>query len=134
MESPDRQPIKNRELQLKSINMIINLSNNIYPRTEENIRAIFLYFFPKAKNSEINQATATFYDDGEYELHYIQYYAETAAENRSFFESEFKNGATISLMMNYVINAFTKAESEWIASGPVIGITKRLKEILNKKH
>ena len=109
------------------------LRKNVYPRSEENVRAVFLYFFPKAKNSDVDEATAEFYDKRENELNYLEFYAETTAENSSFFESEFKNVASISLMMNYTINALTKTENDWKGSSTAIMITKRLRAILELK-
>ena len=107
---------------------------NIYPRTIENVRAIFLYFFPTAKNSAIDEATSEFYDDRNFGLNLIEFYAEMVADNDVFFEVEFKGTASIVLKMKYVIDAYSITEEDWLGSKPGIAITKRLRDVMLAKY
>ena len=112
--------------------MRIVMSQNIYPKTYENVRALFIYFFPKAKNSEVDEVALFYYDNRELALNEIEFFAEQTAASEGFFRNEFKNGATIKLKMSYVINALSVPEEKWIGLGPGLAITKRLKEMFHK--
>lgn len=114
--------------------MNIVLPKNIYPRTIENVRAIFLYFFPTAKNSDVDEATSEFYDDRRYDLNLIEFYAEMVADNEDFFKVEFKGTASIVLKMRYLINAYSINEKDWVGLKPGLAITKRLKDVIVTKY
>lgn len=92
--------------------MIPKLRPNIYPRTRENVRAIFTFYFPNAKISEIEEATEKYYDDNVYDLSHLEFFAEKITENYSFFDKEFNSKPTVKLMMFYAEEALGKTETE----------------------
>lgn len=106
--------------------MIPQLRPNIYPRTRENVRAIFNFYFPNAKISEIDEATEKYYDDNIYDLSHLEFFAEKIAKNYSFFNKEFNIKPTIKLMMFYAEEALGKTETEWSKGSAAMNRIKSL--------
>lgn len=106
--------------------MIPQLKPNIYPRTRENVRAIFTFYFSNARISEIDEVTEKYYDDNVYDLCHLEFFAEKIAENYSFFDTEFNSKLTIKLMMFYSEEALGKTETEWSKGSPEMNRIKSL--------
>lgn len=91
--------------------------NNIYPRTEENIEAVLLFYFPNEKHSVVKTLSYQLYDERKLKLNEIEYLAEVISVNMSFFKEHINlNVLTAVNLINLAYQAIYLNEEEWSGS------------------
>jgi len=107
---------------------------NIYPRSLENIKAIFLYYFKDIPHSEIDEFSKHIYDRRGLSLNEIKTIASTCINNKSFFEKHhFYRVGSLSNMFSYTRDALMVENEEIKGSQNRIQITLKLRTIIVKK-
>ena len=105
--------------------------NNIHPRTEENIEAVLLFYFPNEKHSVVKILSRQLYDERKLKLNEIEHLAELISANMSFFK-EYLNNSTAANLIDLAYQAIYLPEEEWSGSGTRIKIIQSFKNIIIK--
>lgn len=108
---------------------MIKLRNDVYPRTLENIEAVFLYYYPEEKHSTINKYAAKLYDERVMQLNEIEYIAETVYKHSAVFKKHY-NDLSLQSTFNACYQALFVAEEDWNNSKNGIVIFKTIKQEL----
>ena len=103
--------------------------SNIYPKTEENLKALFSFYF-----DEYDLPGGTAVEDcmakTSLSLNQIEYIVRKLSESyNSLFKKFFSFQPTVSLLLMYGFNALTKKEEEW-PFGPYSGARPKLREFI----
>ncbi|WP_037320639.1 hypothetical protein [Salegentibacter sp. Hel_I_6] len=81
-------------------------SANIYPRTKENIKSIFLYYFPYERHSTIDKLVEDVYDARGLELNQIEFVVKAISENYDYLrELLAPSGFSVAVAYTYGSNA-----------------------------
>lgn len=102
---------------------------NIYPKTEENLKALFGFYF-----DEFDLPTGTAVDDclakKSLSLNQIEFIVGKLAKAYPIvFKGTFNSQADVSLLLLYGFCAFTKSETEW-PFGPTSSARPKLHEFI----
>jgi len=104
--------------------MLPDSSQNIYPYSEENIRAILDFYF------EIPEGNLNFIlTKKDLTINQIEYIAKRVSENIDYLNKHIK-GLTISNAMKYGIEALTVSEKKWWGTQSRNAITRGLRELI----
>ena len=104
--------------------MVPYSSQNIYPYSEENIRAILDFYF------EIPEGNLKFLlTQKELTINQIEYIAKRVSENIEYLNKHIKR-LTISNAMTYGIDALTVSEKKWRGTQSRNAITRGLRELI----
>lgn len=104
--------------------MIPDSSQNVYPYSEENIRAILDFYFEIPDGNLKSLLTQK-----ELSLNQIEYIAKRVSENIDYLKKHIKS-LTISNSMKYGIDALTVTEKKWRGTQSRNAITRGLRELM----
>lgn len=107
--------------------LIPNSNDNIYPRNQENIRAILDFYFHLPDGNIDFLLTQK-----ELKTNQIQFIAKQVSDNLEFFKAKVPNGLTISNLMSYGIDALAKSEPNRNGSKSRQQITKEFRDIVTR--
>ena len=97
-------------------------SENIYPRSKENIMAILEHYFPTTSDKLIEESLGQFLENKRLSLNQIEFGAKFILENEELLdEAEFSN--LPSARIHYALMAIFSPRKDWRTSG---NNTKRL--------
>jgi len=110
--------------------MIPDRSENIYPRNEENIRAILDFYF------QLPDGNIKFlFEQKKLAINQIEFIAKQISDNLDFIKNSVgSSGLTIENAMKYGIDAMTELESNWEGSQPRKRITGELKKLISQSN
>tara|TARA_R110002049_G_scaffold168278_2_gene334849 strand:- start:1181 stop:1501 length:321 start_codon:yes stop_codon:yes gene_type:complete len=100
---------------------------DVYPRTLENIKAVLLYYFPKASHSEININSERIYDQRKFNLNELEYCCEVVSKNEPVIRQFYKS-IDINILLVVGYDVLFKDESSWGGSER----TLKIKAIKNR--
>ncbi|WP_299061707.1 hypothetical protein [uncultured Polaribacter sp.] len=95
---------------------MIKLRNDVYPRTLENIEAVFLYYYPEEKHSTINKYAAKLYDERVMQLNEIEFVSEVIATHSEIIKKHFKLNfveSAMKVLFNACSQVLLKQEKDW---------------------
>jgi hypothetical protein len=104
--------------------MLPDSSQNIYPCSEENIRAILDFYFeiPEGNLNYVLTRTGL-------SINQIEYIAKRVSENIDYLKKHIKS-LTISNAMKYGVDALTVSEKKWQGTQSRNTITRGLRELI----
>jgi hypothetical protein len=87
---------------------MIELKNNIYPYSKENVKAIIeFFFFRKGMSSVPGQLEFVYVNKAELTINQLEFISENVTKNLDFFKNNLTiNGLTISNLLKYGIDAY----------------------------
>ena len=85
---------------------------DVYPRTLENIKAVLLYYFPKASNSEINENAERVYDQRKFKLNELEYCCAIVSKNEKLIRQYYKV-IDINTLLVVGYDVLFKEEGSW---------------------
>ena len=88
--------------------MNIDLNDNIYPYSKENVNAIINYFFYRKGMSQVRgQLDFVYENKAELNINELQFISENVSKNLNYFKDNLSiNGLTISNLLHYGIDAY----------------------------
>ncbi|MBN1250565.1 MAG: hypothetical protein JXR51_05200 [Bacteroidales bacterium] len=102
---------------------------NIYPKTKENLEALFSFYFDKYDLQNGN-AIEKMMELKSIKLNQIEFIARKLSESyNEIFKDFFKNKTTIGNLMCYGIDGLTKTENEW-SFGPTSSARPIMKKFI----
>ncbi len=91
-------------------------SKNIYPRSEENIRAILDHYFPATSDKWIEESLGQFLETKKLSLNQIEYGAKFILKNKQLLDqADFSN--LPSARIHYALMAIFQPRKNWHTSG-----------------
>jgi hypothetical protein len=110
--------------------MKIDLKENIYPYSKENVKAIIEFFFFRKGMSFITRQLDFVYENkAELSINQLEFIAENVSNNLNFFKDNLTiNGLTISNLLKYGIDAYQSNFKN--GSKNRIKITKEFQKIM----
>lgn len=103
-------------------------SENIYPRSRENISAILIHYFPQESDNTIGQSVNQFLENKTFSLNQIEFGAKFASENKHLLDQ-----AKISKQpyprIKFALEAVFFPESEWTVWGETAVPMRRFREL-----
>ena len=103
-------------------------SENIYPKTEENLRTLLEKYFRQSSNEQKEQSIKSWFDDNFYTLNQLEFGARFAVENEDLLDQA--NFSRIpSARVNYAIMAIFMERSKWSTSGANTARLEKFREL-----
>lgn len=99
---------------------------DVYPRTLENIKAVLLYYFPRASHSEINENAERVYDQRKFKLNELEYCCAIVSKNERIIR-QYYSAINVNTLLVVGYDVLFKDESQW-------GGTERTRKIAGIKE
>ncbi len=107
-------------------------SDNIYPRTLENVRYILLHYFPTRTHTEIEEEAAWIYENRGLELNQIEFAAKNVSEHYQYISELLDNkGLSFHNLMNYGTQALYDFPKENMSTSRKDKIAKLREHLLS---
>lgn len=98
---------------------------NIYPKNEENLKALLSYYF------EVELGDITYILESDFTINQLEFIAEKTSEHTSYLNESLRGNGNASNFMKYGIDAITTPENSWSGSKNRNKITKGLKDLIH---
>ncbi len=98
---------------------------NIYPKTEENLKALISYYFDKYE-LDLTESSDYLNEKTSFSLNQIEFILRKLNEAyEPIFSKELKGNVKLVTLLKYGFNTLTKKQEDWNISKPGIEISRR---------